>query len=275
MITGGTGIGQMRAIRANDANTLTVDRPWLIQPDATSSFGIVGGAVVECLHLGNEFYNCHGYSGVFGSGVRSVWVNEIYENVSQGLALWAIEGASVQYLNLAYGEKFNSRAGVALYNRRRTDATTQEDRAAEMQLVKVFGNEIRGCSIRERSYVSSENGMIWNGTLRDTWASKGVSAPLHPVPGTEPAITIYDHPPAWAGVPTDPVLDTYASSSRWNLLTENQIVRCPVGILLGKAVDRTILSGNTFYETPTPITDLARNTMNRNSFVSEGGKPVP
>jgi hypothetical protein len=44
---------------------------------------------------------------------------------------------------------------------------------------------------------------------------------------------------------------------------------------LGKAVDHTVLWNNTFYETPTPVQDLARNTLNMGGFVSEGGKPVP
>ena len=70
------------------------------------------------------------------------------------------------------------------------------------------------------------------------------------------------------------MLDTFPVSTRWNLLADNQIVRCPRGILLGKGVDHTVLVGNTCYETPTPVMDLAKNTVNLDTFVSQGGKPV-
>jgi hypothetical protein len=137
--------------------------------------------------------------------------------------------------------------------------------------MKSFGNEIRWCSIRERSYVSSEDGMISNAARG--LATRGAIDPLNPVPGTESAIAIFDDP--GPGGPTDPKLDTYPPSTRWTLVLENQISRCPVGIFLGRAVDRTILWNNSFFETPTPVQDLARNTFQARSFVAYGGKLIP
>ena len=274
MILSGAGVGQRRTVVSNDATTLTLDQPWRVAPDTTSRYGLLDGPVVECLHLGNEFYNCQAYTGIYGAGYRNVWVNEIYENVTLGLVWWAIEGPRAQYLNLAYGEKFNSRGGVVVYNRRQSDATDPAVKAAEMAEMKVFGNEVRGCSLRERSYVSTENGQIYGRVMEYNWGRKGVSSPLSPVPGTEAAITVYDEPPYWGGPPTDPVLDTFPISTRWNLLAENQIVRCPVGIEVGKGIDRTVLRDNTFYETPTPVLDLGKNTLNLGSFAAVGGKPV-
>jgi hypothetical protein len=194
--------------------------------------------------------------------------------VTMGLVWWAIEGPRAQYLNLAYGEKFNSRGGVIVYNRRQSDATDPAVKAAQMAELKVVGNEVRGCSLRERAYVSTENGQIFGRVMEYNWGRKGVSSPLTPLPGTEAAITVYDEPPYWGGPPTDPVLETFPVSTRWNLLAENQIVRCPVGIEVGKGVDRTVLRDNTFYETPTPVLDLGKNTLNMGSFVAVGGKAV-
>ena len=269
-LTGGPGIGQFRTVTGNDASSLTVDQPWRIAPDARSTFGLLHMVVTECLHLGNEFYNCTNYCGIYGAGVRNVWCNEIYQNVSGGLVLWAITGYRAMYLNLVYAEKFNAQAGITLYNRR--EGETKDP--AELAIPKVIGNEIRWCSVRERSYISTENGQIWNDVLRDHWARKGISSPLTPVPGTESGITIMDEPPFWGGTPNDPALDALPVSTKWNLVADNQIVRCPIGIELGKAVDHTILYNNTFYETPTPVLDLAKGTENTGSFVSEGGLPV-
>ena len=274
-LTAGPGIGQFRTVVSNDATSVTLDRPWLVAPDTTSTFGVYSGVVTECLHLGNELYHCHYYSGIFGSGVRNVWVNDIFEDVTGGLFLWAISGQRVMFENLMYAEKFNERAGIVFVNYRYTDAKADPEKAQELAVLKMFGNEVRSCSVRERSYVASQNGMIEGGVMKGNWASKGVSSPITPVPGTEAGIVFFDEPPYWGGVPTDPLLDAYPASTRWNLVADNQIVRCPVGIELGKAVDHTILYNNTFYETPLPIQDLARNTLNLGSFVAMGGKPVP
>ena len=277
-LTSGPGIGQFRTVTANDAGSLTVDKPWRIAPDATSNFIVMAGAVQECLHVGNEFYRCHCYCGIYGCGVRNVWVNEIYEDVTGGLFLWAIHGPrSAQFLNLLYVEKFNSRAGILFPNGRWAnadeDAPTQD---WELHRLKVFGNEVRWCAVRDRSYVSSENGGVATGHMWIDWASKGNSLPLDPVPGTEAGICFFDQPTGWfSGPPTDPLLDTYNASTDWNLILENQISRCPVGIELGKAVDHTILWGNTCYQTPTPVLDLAHNTLNVHTYVAQDGKPVP
>ncbi|MDP2990733.1 MAG: hypothetical protein Q8O57_09245, partial [Kiritimatiellota bacterium] len=172
------------------------------------------------------------------------------------------------------------RAGVMILNDRRSakeeagakpGGVDNEWAQAYKKLPKCFGNEVRGCSIRARSYVSTENGQIWGDVIRHTWAEKGRTCPITPVPGTEAAISISESL-QWASYPDEPKLDDYPPSTRWNLLAENMITRCPVGVLIGKAVDKTILDGNSFYECGEPVKDLGRNTVNLDSFVHNASK---
>ena len=225
--------------------------------------------MIENVHIGNEFFYCHYYCGVYGSGLRNVWVNEVYESVGGGLFLWPIAGARVMALNLVYGNKYHERAGIVMTNDRRPGyggKPTAQQIKRHQSLQKCFGNEVRACSLRQRSYVSSENGQIWTRPLRYHWARHGRSSPISPVPGTEAAIAVWDTL-RWAGGPDDPGLDKLPASTRWNLLAENHIVRCPVGIQIGKAVEKTILMSNSFYECPTPVRDLGRGTINLDSFI--------
>jgi len=276
VITQGKGMGQFRRVVSNTADTLTIDRPWNVVPDATSTFGLMWGGVVECLFVGNDFFYCHYYSGIYGAGLRNVWVGEQHESVGGGTFLWPIHGPRVMALNLIYGNKYHERAGVVVTNERRpNDKTAPEDLAAYEKLVKCFGNEVRGCSIRERSYVSTENGQIFTGPIRGHWAERGKSCPITPLPGTEPAIAVWDCV-QWGGSADQPELERLVPSTRWNLLAENLICRCPVGILVGKAVDRTVLAHNVMLECPTPIRDLGHATVHlRNDVYTPSQWPAP
>ncbi|MBM4045450.1 MAG: hypothetical protein FJ279_10065 [Planctomycetes bacterium] len=272
IIVAGRGLGQFRAIASNTADTLTVDTPWRVRPDATSTLAIMRAGVVENLHIGNEFFYCHYYSGIYGSGIRNVWVNEVYESVGGGTFLWPIHGPRLMALNLIYGGKYHERGGIVMTNDRRPDGKpTEAQMQAYQKLPKCFGNEVRGSGIRERSYVSTENGQIWTRSLRYHWARHGRSSPINPLPGAEAAIAVWDTL-QWAGYPEEPELDNLPASTRWNLLAENLIVRCPVGILVGKAADRTILASNSFHECGTPVKDLGRNTVVLDEFVHSPSK---
>ncbi|MDP2990571.1 MAG: glycosyl hydrolase family 28-related protein [Kiritimatiellota bacterium] len=267
-INQGRGVGQFRTVVSNTHDTLTVDRPWRVTPDDTSVFTILWGAVVENLHVGNEFFRCHCYAGIYGSGLRNVWVNEIYEAVSGGLVLWPINGPRIMSFNLIYANKYYEQGGVMLQNGRgpaygaMSKAMTNE----YPNLQKMVGNEVRGCSLEDKRYTSTENGQIWTSVMRDKWARQGRSSPFMPVPGNEAALAVWDTL-QWANYPEDPGLDKLPASSRWNLLLENQVVRCPTGVLIGKAVERTVVAGNAFYETPRPILDLGRDTIATNNYV--------
>lgn len=60
-ITGGTGVGQVRRITSNTANTLTVASAWTTNPDATSTYTIEGDEDALYL-LGNNVVTMYKYS---------------------------------------------------------------------------------------------------------------------------------------------------------------------------------------------------------------------
>lgn len=50
MIVGGTGFGQYRFVTSNTADTLTIDTPWRVPPDATSTY------VLDWMHVENSLF---------------------------------------------------------------------------------------------------------------------------------------------------------------------------------------------------------------------------
>ena len=238
MIVGGRGLGQFAAVTGSAGETLTLEHAWTVAPDADSTLAILRGGVIENVHVGNEFAFCHYYCGVYGSGIRNAWINEVFESVGGGSFLWPIHGPRVMALNVIYGNKYHERAGIVITNERSAGTKlSAEQSAAYPALVKCFGNEVRGCSIRARSYVSSENGQIFTGVVQSHWARRGSSCPITPLPGTEPAIAVWDSA-GWGAAAGDPRLDPLPASTRWNLLAENLMLECA-----------------------TPIRDLGRGTI--------------
>jgi len=261
MVVAGRGLGQFAAVTASQGGTLTLDRPWAVAPGGGSTLALLRGGVIENVHIGNELSFSHYYCGVYGSGIRNAWVNEVFESVGGGTFLWPIHGPRIMALNVIYGNKYHERAGIVITNDRSAGGKLAGPAlAAYPALVKCFGNEVRGCSIRERSYVSSENGQIFTRPVREHWARRGRSCPITPLPGTEPAIALWDSA-GWGASAEDDKLDGLPASSRWNLLAENLITECPVGVLVGKAVQRSVLAGNVFLECPVPIRNLGRDTI--------------
>ena len=53
-ITGGTGMGQRRRILSNTSNTFNIDKPWNVNPDATSTYSIYGNTNVMYLSGNNQ-----------------------------------------------------------------------------------------------------------------------------------------------------------------------------------------------------------------------------
>ncbi|MDP2988985.1 MAG: hypothetical protein Q8O57_00260, partial [Kiritimatiellota bacterium] len=263
VISEGKGLGQIREVTATDGAVIEVERPWDSEPDATSHVVILTGAVVENLLVGNEYFDSHQWVGIYGAGVRNAWVNDIYERVSGGTDLWKIDGYRLMALNLIYGNKYHERAGIAVVNSR--------DGGGETDKLQVFGNEIRNNSIEDRRYVSTENGQnaprLLGWQVRRDKSEK--SNALSPLPGREPGIGIFDmlgHPEMGA-VETDPAYDTLPISTKWNLIYGNQIVRCPIGIEIGKAVGNTIIIGNLITGADLPINDMGRGTRQDGNVV--------
>jgi hypothetical protein len=266
-ITEGKGMGQFRSIVGTGTDGVTVDRPWDSVPDATSHVVILAGAVVENLHVGNEFYDSHQWVGIYGAGVRNAWVNDLYDRVSGGTDLWKIHGLRQMSLNLIYCNKYHERAGIAIVNDR--------FQGGETPRLQVFGNEVRNCSLESRAYVSTENGQNAPRLIGQVRAP-GKSSGLAPLPGLEPGLSIYDslgHPEMGPPI-NDPALDKLESSTQWNLFYGNQVARCPIGLEIGKAVRRTLVLNNLFLECALPVNNMGRDTLSVGNMVYTAQLPV-
>ena len=93
-INGGTGMGQWRNVVSNDAHTLTLDRPWDIVPDLTSSYVITVWMADRFLIEGNTFANDKGGMFISDGTNDSVIVGNTMTN-SAGITLMGLHYTSV------------------------------------------------------------------------------------------------------------------------------------------------------------------------------------
>jgi len=258
VICAGCGVGQIRWIRGNTSNALELTRPWRVVPDATSRFCIMNREVLENLHLGNEYFHCHQWSGIFGASLRNVWVNAVLDMVGGGHYLWKIHGVRQQSLNLHLGSRYHERSRIAIVNNRYKGRYVP----LEDDVPQVFGNEVRHCSFRKPSYVATENSPDGGaGGIRGK-IRVGTGCPLTPMPGEEPGLGIYDstyHPSRTD--PDNPALDKLPMTTRWNLFADNLFMQCPVGIRIGRRVANTVLWNNTYYDCAIPVRDAGTDTV--------------
>lgn len=108
-ITAGTGVGQIRVIASNTANTLTASTPWTVVPDATSAYVLEGN--IDCFYLfGNNAVTLYKFTvstntwatlaptsaraAALGAGGSADWVD--------GVAGWDTETAVPHYLTTLY-----------------------------------------------------------------------------------------------------------------------------------------------------------------------------
>ncbi|MDP2991167.1 MAG: hypothetical protein Q8O57_11465, partial [Kiritimatiellota bacterium] len=260
VISQGRGMGQIRWITGNTADALEVAEPWLVAPDSSSTFCIMTAETLENLHVGNEYFYCHQWSGVYGAGLRNVWANNEMESVGGGDYLWKIHGLRQMSLNLHLGNRYHERARIAFANSR----CDNKGALAKEDVVQMFGNEIRQCFFRRPSYVATENGPDGGiGSIRGKIRTGGKAGnPLQPIPGEEPGIGIFEDTahPSTCDV-DNPILDTLPIANRWNLVADCTFMQCPVGILIGRRVENTVLSGNTFYDCHVPVKDGGLSTI--------------
>ncbi|MDP2990857.1 MAG: hypothetical protein Q8O57_09880, partial [Kiritimatiellota bacterium] len=143
-------------------------------------------------------------------------------------------------------------------------------------LWKSVGNEVRGCSVRARAYMPAKGG-IETSMIRNAWTKHKDKCGIEPIlcgmdtdmaflPGREAAMAVWDSL-CWGGYPTEDALEKLPPSTRWNLFADNMIIKCPVGIMIGKAVERTIISKNVYLDCAEPVLDLGRDTVIMDDFV--------
>ena len=84
---------------------------------------------------------------------------------------------------------------------------------------------------------------------------------------------------AWPGVPEEPLAAVSAlpkQTMSWNLLYDNLLSRCPVGIRLSPASMQNFAINNTFPECPVPVLDQGEGNVvsgNVTSACGEEAKP--
>jgi hypothetical protein len=95
-----TGIGQYRRILSNKGNTLTLDRPWDVQPDASSVFSLNSSAENVVIYKNTvdgvpNFYDQESAtSGIqlYGAAFNNIIANNVFSNVHHGIYLTGFAG---------------------------------------------------------------------------------------------------------------------------------------------------------------------------------------
>jgi hypothetical protein len=72
VIVDGRGLGQWAYVTGNTADTLKLDRPWRMVPDATTTFSVLGEGSVENVHVCNDTLFTAGWSGNYRTSLRNV-----------------------------------------------------------------------------------------------------------------------------------------------------------------------------------------------------------
>ena len=233
LVTSGRGMGQCIPVAQADGQTVKLARPWTLAPDGNSTVAIVHGCL-ENLHVENQFSNGVAYSGPFGLAVRNIWAGEEFNDVSDGMVLWAIDGPRQMSLNLIRDLRLKDRAGILLISERSGDA--------KPPLTKTFGNEIRACQVYHRErYPGNEYGLgerVWRYPIN----SQASGNARHVKFGQEAGIHL-SQLLGWPGSNSDDDarLDPMPPTMRWNLIFDCLVARSPIGIRVGRGIEHTII----------------------------------
>jgi hypothetical protein len=288
----GRGMGQLRRIVSHTGDTLTLERPWRVVPDASSRLCILRSGLIESLFASNDYLFSHASSGCYGAALRTVWTGEVSDSMSLGMVFWAAPSGTPMCLNVVQGLRFHEDAGVTFLTDRpvlyrkmsrkgpRKGAGAEEHpewTQALTRMQRVFGNEVRNCYIVGRASTYTSNSRLPR-TYRHRQVAPDQSWPIRPLPGHAAGVTIADRY-AFGGTFTGgggwerPTNDSMPIVTRWNLLFSNMLVRCPVGIEISVGVEKTILEQNMLLNCPVPIRDRGRGTIESNTLVRSGRPP--
>jgi len=266
VVTAGRGMGQCIPLASAAGEAVRLARPWTLPPDEKSEVVVVFGCI-ENLHVENRFRDGVAYSGPFGSAVRNVWAGDEFDAVADGMFLWAIHKPRQMSLNLLRDLRLQDRAGILLISERSEDPAPPP--------VKTFGNEIRTCQVYHRErYPGNEYGTgekVWR------WAYNTMPSgnARHVKFGDEAGIHL-SQVIGWPGnfSDDDARLDAMPSTMRWNLVYDCLVARSPVGIRVGRGIERTVIVEPLSALNGKPISDSGRQTTVVNPAV-QGGEPAP
>jgi len=246
-------MGQCIPLASTDGQTVHLAWPWTLLPDGQSEIAVLHGCV-ENLHVENQFKDGVSFSGPFGSAVRNIWAGEEFQNVSDGMALWAINGPRQMSLNLLRDLRLKDRAGILILSDR-SGETTQP-------LTKVFGNEVRACQVyRRERYPGNEYGLgerVWRYPVNNQLAGNA----RHVKFGQEAGIHLSQFL-GWVGSVSDDdaKLDSLPPTMRWNLIYDCLVARSPIGIRVGRGIDHTVIVEPFSAGNQQAISDAGRQTL--------------
>ena len=287
VIAEGRGLGQWAFVTGNTSDTLTLDRQWRIAPDQSTTFSVLREGSVENVHLCNEVFSTAGYSGNYRTSLRNIWAQNESEGHSEGLKFWNTSSPTyVTAFNVAFGERYHSVGGIQIVNamkfyqeqaalRKRPGAVREDDPwhqewlAAFKSSRRVFGNEIRSCIVNNRGLAFTQNGGLYTGSIRLRVERHGMRT--ENLAGI--ALTTLM---AWPFVPEEPreeVAKLPKEAMAWNLLYDNLLSRCPVGIRMSPASAMNFAFGNTFLGCRVPVLDEGEGNVVSGSFVKAGDAP--
>jgi hypothetical protein len=243
-------------------------------PDATTTFSVLGEGSVENVHVCNDTLFTAGWSGNYRTSLRNVWAQNESEGHADGLKFWNTSAATfVTAFNVAFGERYHSRGGIEVVNamkfypedpsvRGQPGALREDDpwhrqwQAAFNSSRRVFGNEVRSCIVNDRHLPFTQNGGLFTKSIR-TRLAHGLRTDRMAGIGL---VTIM----AWPRLTDEPEDEVKALPKQpmsWNLLYDNLLSRCPVGILLSLASSKNFALDNTFLDCDIPVLDRGEGNV--------------
>ncbi len=256
LITAGRGFGQYRRVLSNTPDTLTLDRPWRVEPDGTSEY------VVARMYTDNVFY-----ANLNSTPLRmSLWLDTIgtlvemhRDEFSKGMDIWGGDwtrpndpdsprgwgrGMLPAYYNLVLNGWMDGALGH-LYAEARSDSP--------LRGVPAFANAWVHCKIRQPHMARTgfDRRVVMHGGLQ-------VGNPLF----------LYESPrrKRQAHKHSDRPAPTGRTAASHTLLADNLLSFTPVGILIAENARKTFVLDTLFQEVREHVVDLGTDTIIRGSI---------
>jgi hypothetical protein len=237
-IVSGRGVGQYQRIVANTADTLTVEEPWRIVPDATSRFAVCE-FINKSLWINDSMIDCEGPSQFWGGGVDNV-IEGLTARNSGELVLFAhaLDPEKNEPLSKFhfYPMAFNEISYCSMYNSGAIRLAGFHPAAMLDGRVPgpgtLLGNSIRWCKVRTPNPL--EMNQYW---------------PYWLTPGFQP-----DAEPAAIGV---------SAPGAFNVIEYNYLLDSPVGLRTraGVGLTNTLLLDNRMDRVGKPLEDGAGDSL--------------
>lgn len=256
VVANGRGLGQWRRIAAADpaAKTLTVDQPWRVVPDASSSVVVMNG-LVETVFVNNQEIDCDKGLYLYYAGAINSIVDRHLCDRSLGVTLMTLDerqdanpaehATAPDFFNLIRDCRIRDGGGIVVGagGRMPTDAVAHQPLANFAN--RVIGNEVLGV----RPWGGAQYGSHW----RYGGGFSHLLAAINLIPmdlGRQPGSGL-DGPARMTA----------------NVVQDNWIGQSPLGIGISKRAAGTLLYQNYFQWVPNLLVDHGKATKQIDSVV--------